>query len=197
MKTIGLTGNIAAGKSTASRCLATLGAKIIDADVIAREIVWPGEPVWQQLQEVFGPQYFYPDGSLNRKKLGDLVFYDAKARAALEAITHEVIYERVKEGMTAADAEGKIAVIDAALLIEAGMTTLCDEVWLVTADDEVRRQRILERDHCTPVTALARIKSQMPQTEKAKYAQVILDNSGNEVEFLAKVAKAFRHFVES
>jgi len=196
MKKIGLTGNIASGKSTASRCLVTLGAKIIDADVIAREIVQPGEPAWQQLQEAFGKEYFHPDGDLDRKKLGALVFNDANAKSLLDSITHKVIGQRIKAEMALTSPDAKAIVIDAALLIEAGMVDLVDEVWLVIADDEVRLERLLKRDGCSTDVAWSRIRSQMSQEEKVKYAQVVLDNSGTEEEFLDKVTAAFRRFLE-
>ena len=137
---IGLTGNIGSGKSKAGAYLQQKGAYRIDADKVAREIVEPGQPAWQALREIFGESYFFADGSLNRKKLAELVFQDVQALQKLNAITHPAIIARCEELAQAyLQKEPKgIAIIEAALLIEADMLPLVNSLLLITADEEER-----------------------------------------------------------
>lgn len=188
MKVIGLTGNIAAGKSTASRYLAAHGVKIIDADTIAREVVQPGEPAWQALYETFGESYFLESGELNRRKLGHLVFSQPEEKKKLDAITHRAIVARISQEI--AQAQEDIVVVDAALLIESGMSCMVDEIWLVEAAEDVRLTRIMARDGLTREAAAARIASQMPQEEKVRYAKRRFDNSTTRDAFLRQVSQA-------
>ena len=181
---IGLTGNIAAGKSTVSRRLAQLGADIIDADLIAREVVAPGSPGAKRIAENFGEEYF-SHGQLDRKKLGALVFSDSEARKRLEAITHPLIFEQVEKRLKTSQADIKI--LDAPLLFEAGMDQLCDRVWLVTADDSLRQRRIVQRDGLTEAEALQRMNAQMSQEEKAQRADATIENNGSQEELERRV----------
>ena len=189
MKKIGLTGNIASGKSTASRRLAQLGADIIDADVISRQLTQPGEQTWLEIKKGFGDAYFRPDGTLDRKALGSFVFQNEAALKQLNAISHQAIRQVIRERLAASTAP--VAVVDAALLIEGPLKNMVDEIWLVVAPDELRCRRIMARDGLTEQQSKERIASQLSQEEKARYAQEILVNDGSEAAFLAQVDRCY------
>lgn len=182
MKIIGLTGSIASGKSTVSAILREAGAHIIDADLIARQVVEPGTPGEAQVREAF-PAAF-AGGALDRRALGRIVFSDPRSLARLNAITHPLIREEIARQIGRARAEDPagVAVIDAAVLLESGMADMAEEVWLVVCGDEVRLRRILERDGLTEEEARARMASQMPQQEKRKYARRVIDTTSGALE---------------
>ena len=177
---VGLTGSIATGKSTVSRMFAHLGARVIDADLLAREVVMPGQPAYLRIVEEFGSHVIQADGSLDRKALGAIVFADPARRKRLEEITHPVIGLRQQRVLSVLDEEAfEGAVIwDAALLFESGGAARMDRVIVVYADPEIERQRLMERDGLSDADARARIASQMPIAEKAKLAHHVIDNSG-------------------
>lgn len=179
MKVIGLTGGIAAGKSTVSAILNELDIPIIDADKIAREVVKVGKPALKEIEAVFGKDVIQQDGSLDRRRLGKIVFADPEKLKALNGITHRRI---MKEILNRIEMYRKkmiypVIIIDAALLIEAGIKELVDEIWLVVADENTQLKRLMERDKMSEDEALRRIRSQMPVEEKKKYANVMLDNN--------------------
>ena len=177
---VGLTGSIATGKSTVSRMFAHLGARVIDADLLAREVVMPGQLAFARIVEEFGPQVVQEDGSLDRKALGALVFADAAKRKRLEEITHPAIGLRQQRILSVLDEEAFEGVViwDAALLFEGGGVAKMDRVVVVYADPETERRRLMERDGLSDADARARIASQMPIAEKAKRAHHVIDNSG-------------------
>ena len=177
---VGLTGSIATGKSTVSRMFAHLGARVIDADLLAREVVMPGQPAYARIVEEFGPQVIQEDGSLDRKALGAVVFADATKRKRLEEITHPAIGLRQQRMLSVLDEEAFEGVViwDAALLFEGGGAGKMDRVVVVYADPETERRRLMERDGLGDADARARIASQMPVAEKAKLADHVIDNSG-------------------
>jgi dephospho-CoA kinase len=181
---VGLTGSIATGKSTVSRMFAHLGARVIDADLLAREVVMPGQPAYAKIVEEFGPQVVQEDGSLDRKALGALVFADAARRRRLEEITHPAIGARQQRILSVLDEEAfeGIVIWDAALLFEGGGVANMDRVVVVYADPETERRRLMERDGMEDAAARARIASQMPIAEKAKLAHHVIDNSGTREE---------------
>lgn len=181
---VGLTGSIATGKSTVSRMFAHLGAHIIDADLLAREVVMPGQAAHARIVEEFGPQVVQEDGSLDRKALGAVVFADAAKRKRLEEITHPAIGARQQRILSVLDEEAFEGVViwDAALLFEGGGVAKMDRVVVVYADPETERRRLMERDGLSDADARARIGSQMPITEKAKRAHHVIDNSGTREE---------------
>jgi len=181
MKVIGLTGGIASGKSTVSSVLKNLGAYIIDADVIAREVVVPGHPAWQQIVQAFGEKILLDDGNINRRKLADRVFHDEAARKKLNQITHPWIIKEVEKkiGEIGAMDRQAVIVVDAPLLIEAGMVDLVDQVWLAALPEELQVTRLTQRDHTSREEAIHRISAQMPLVEKQKYAHHIIDTSGS------------------
>jgi dephospho-CoA kinase len=181
---VGLTGSIATGKSTVSRMFAHLGARVIDADLLAREVVMPGQPAYAGIVEEFGPQVVQEDGSLDRKALGAVVFADASKRKRLEEITHPAIGARQQRILSVLDEEAFEGVViwDAALLFEGGGVAKMDRVVVVYADPETERRRLMERDGLSDADARARIGSQMPVAEKAKLADHVIDNSGTREE---------------
>lgn len=189
MFVLGLTGNIASGKSTVSAILKSLGAAIIDADKVAREVVAPGMPGLQLIIDAFGREILLPDGSLDRAKLGRLVFSDAAELDKLNAITHPFIFERINLILKqlAESGEFKVAVIDAPLLIEVGLHKTVDELWVVALDPETQLRRVMERDNISRRAAAARIAAQLPQQEKVRLADVVIDNSGAQELLRAKV----------
>jgi dephospho-CoA kinase len=181
---VGLTGSIATGKSTVSRMFAHLGARVIDADLLAREVVMPGQPAYARIVKEFGPQVVQEDGSLDRKALGAVVFADAAKRKGLEEITHPAIGVRRERILSVLDEEAFEGVViwDAALLFEGGGVAKMDYVVVVYADPETERRRLMERDGLSDADARARIASQMPIAEKAKLAHHVIDNSGTREE---------------
>ena len=177
---VGLTGSIATGKSTVSGMFAHLGARVIDADLLAREVVMPGQAAHARIVEEFGRKVVHEDGSLDRKALGAVVFADAAKRKRLEEITHPAIGLRQQRILSVLDEEAFEGVViwDAALLFEGGGVAKMDRVVVVYADPETERRRLMERDGLNDADARARIGSQMPIAEKAKLADHVIDNSG-------------------
>ncbi len=186
---VGLTGGIASGKSTVSRQLAELGCRVIDADVLAREVVAPGEPAWHAVLEAFGREVLRPDGTLDRPRLGALVFADAEKRRRLEAITHPAIQARrdaILADLAARGFDG-LVVQDAALLIEVGAARRVDRLIVVYADRAVQLERLMRRDGLDPAEAERRVASQMPLAEKVKLAHYVIDSSDSREETAAQV----------
>ena len=192
MIVIGLTGGIGSGKSTVSRKLKDLGATVIDADQVARDVVKPGTPASREIVQAFGSGILNDDGTLNRKKLGALVFQDPAARAVLNQITHpwikEAIFGEVEKYRRQPDSN-QIVVVEAPLLIEVGLHHGLDEIWVVQVDERVQLERLMNRDGITAAEARQRIASQLPQAEKLKYATRVIDNSGSEAETKKQVAR--------
>ena len=179
MRVIGLTGGIASGKSSVANMLEKLGAVIIDADLLAREVVAPGEPAYRAIVAAFGAEILNPYRTINRRALGGLVFADPEARSRLECITHPAIGRMAEERIAELRRSGLPAVFYMApLLIEAGVTSRVDELWVVYADGETQVQRLMARDGSSREEALRRIAAQMPIEEKKKFGNVVIDNSG-------------------
>ena len=190
---VGLSGSIATGKSTVSRMFAHLGARVIDADLLAREVVMPGQPAFVRIAEEFGPQIVQEDGSLDRKTLAALVFADAAKRKRLEEITHPAIGARQQRILSVLDEEAFEGVViwDVALLFEGGGVAKMDRVVVVYAHPETERRRLMERDGLSAADASARIASQMPISEKAKLAHHVIDNSGTREETERQVGAVY------
>jgi dephospho-CoA kinase len=176
---IGLTGPIGCGKSTVAKWLADLGAVVVDADEIARQVTAVGEPALEGVIARFGEAYRRPDGSLDRSALGRLVFSDAGALRELEAIVHPAVRPRIEAAVAGAEEAGAIAVvIEAIKLIEAGYAEQCDEVWLVTCDPDTQRRRLVGRGSTT-AEADQRIASQGDVGARlASRATRLIDTSG-------------------
>ncbi len=179
MRVIGLTGGIASGKSTVSAILAELGAHLVDADVVAREVVEPGEPALEELGRRF-PGMVGADGRLDRAKLAERVFGNEAERKALNAITHPRIQQRVLEKTQAFAEQGaELVIYDAPLLIENRVHEHLDGVILVAAPRELQIQRLAARNGMTREHAQARIDSQLSLEEKRKHATWVVENSGS------------------
>lgn len=191
MLRIGLTGSIAAGKSTVSQFFQERGVALWDADQAARDVVQPGKPALGQIAEAFGGEMLKEDGQLNRKKLGALVFGDGEQLARLNAITHPFIYADMAGAIKAAEErEESIIVLDIPLLCETGRHREMDLVCLVYCEDEIRRKRLMERDGLSWKEADKRMASQMPQEEKRALADWVIDNSGSRADTLNQAALA-------
>jgi len=181
---VGLTGSIATGKSTVSQMFAHLGARVLDADLLAREVVMPGQPAYLKIVEEFGQGVVQDDGSLDRKALGAIVFADATRRKRLEEITHPAIglrQQRILSVLEEEEFEG-IVVWDVALLFETGGLARMDRVVVVYTDPDTELARLMARDGIPEAQARARMASQMPVAEKARRAHYVIDNSGERVE---------------
>ncbi|MEI2786033.1 MAG: dephospho-CoA kinase [Candidatus Nanopelagicales bacterium] len=189
MRRIGLTGGIGSGKSTVASLFADLGAVVIDADAIAREVVSVGSDGLRALVEAFGPGILAPDGSLNRQRLADIVFADPAARATLNAITHPRIGARTAELINALPADA-VVIHDVPLLVELGMQDAYDLVVVVDAPDDVRLDRLVARGH-TPQDAAARIAAQAPRDARLAAADVVIDNSGSLDDLTGQVVTAW------
>ncbi len=182
---IGLTGGIATGKSTVSSILRQLGAQVIDADEIARALTMPGAQGLKDLVKALGPDILSYGGVLDRKKLGDILFGDEKARAIVNSILHPLIIEKIRNTLddfnrlAAPGGEGLRVVLDVPLLFETGIDTLCDEVWVVAVGPELQIERLKERNGYSREEALLRIGSQMGLDEKIQRAHRVIDNSGS------------------
>jgi dephospho-CoA kinase len=186
---IGLTGPIGCGKSTVARWLAAHGAVVVDADVLARTVTAPGEPAHDAVLARFGDAVRGSDGKLDRVELGRIVFGDPRRLAELEAIVHPAVRPRILEAISAADNAGAPAVvIEAIKLVEGGLSRLCDEVWLVTCDPVVQRDRVLHRGW-SPVDANQRIAAQAGITDRARsIATRVVDTSGSIAETKSTLA---------
>ena len=192
----GLTGGIASGKSTVCSMLRQLGAKVVDSDRIAREVVEPGQPAWKEIVEWLGAEYLLPSGGIDRKKIGALVFSSVEARHRLEEITHPRIREVVMHAAMTAAAEGaEVVVLDVPLLFEVGWDKLADEVWVVYVDRENQMERLMRRDSLSAEQAAARLDAQMSLAEKARRADVLIDNSKDLTSTRRQVSEAWRRFM--
>ena len=175
---IGLTGGIASGKSLVAEELKRLGAHLIDADEIAREVVKTGLPAYNEIVKEFGEKILNPDKTINRKELGRIIFSNAELRRRLERITHPRIQEKIDKYIK--EIKGRnpdaIIVVDAALLIEAGLYKKMEKVIVVYADEKTQIERLMERDGFTMDEAKNRLSAQIPLTEKRRYADFVIEN---------------------
>lgn len=195
MTVIGLTGNIGSGKTTAGKILESeLGCICLNADYIGRLVAEPGGEAYDELMNCFGADYFLPDGTLNRPKMAALVFNDKARLAELNAITHPAVKRYlVREiARNLQEQPNRVVVVEAALLIEADYLDLSDELWLVWADDDVRLKRVMQRDNATADEAKSRMRNQMAQEEKVKYADRILHNNSDEANLRAEIMLAWQ-----
>lgn len=194
---VGLTGGIATGKSLVSNELKRLGAHIIDADIVAREIVEPGKPAYGEIVREFGRSILKEDGTLDRKGLGRIVFSDKEALEKLNAITHPRIKERIaQEALEIGKGyEDPVIVVDIALLIELGMHTAMSSVIVVYSPEDEQIRRMLQRDGLTEQDARDRLKAQMPIKEKLKYADHIIENTGTVESALARTREVWEEIM--
>ena len=188
MKVIGLTGGIGSGKSTVAGFLAELGAVVIDADKVGHEAFEPDTELWREVVAAFGSQILTPNGDIDRKKLGDIVFEDPDSLARLNQIMHPRMYDIVKAQIEEYRQQGvDVVVLEAPLLLEAGWTSLADEVWVTTASEATVLERLRERAGLSEQESLARIRSQMSNEERLKHADAIIDSDCSLDELKAKI----------
>jgi dephospho-CoA kinase len=178
MLLVGLTGGIASGKSTVSAMLAEQGAEVIDADHIARQVVMPGTPAWCKIRDHFGPGVLHPDGQLDRQALADIVFADKSKLALLNEITHPAIFARIADRLEAHHGQDVVVVLDAALLIEAGLAEGVDVVIVVHSPREIQVERLAAKG-VGPSDARNRIASQLEPEKRLARADIVIDNSGS------------------
>ncbi|MDZ8033341.1 dephospho-CoA kinase [Nostoc sp. DedSLP04] len=173
---IGLTGGIATGKTTVTNYLAsTYNLPILDADIYAREAVSLGSPILDAIAQRYGEQILLPDGSLNRQKLGEIIFNRQDERNWIDNLIHPDVRDRFLKAI--AQSSSQILVLVVPLLFEAGMTDLVTEIWVVRCSQEQQLQRLIQRNHLNVKQARARINSQLSIEEKVAHADVVLDNS--------------------
>lgn len=197
MLIIGLTGNIGCGKSSLSKILEENSLDIIDADLISREIM-NNNKLLKKVFDIFGDNIKRNDGELDRKKLGEIVFNDDRKLIKLNSLTHPVIKEEILKKINNIKLQNKdIAIVDAALLIEGNFLDLVDKLIVITCDENIQIDRIINRDNITKEEALNRIKSQMSQSEKIKFGDYIIDNSGDIDGLIYKASKLITHIKEN
>ncbi len=186
---IGLTGNIATGKSTVARMLADLGAETIDADEVAHEVMRAGSPVHTQIVAAFGPEVLAPDGEIDRKRLGAIVFADAAALARLEALVHPAVIAEVGRRIAASTAPA--VVVEAIKLIESGMAAGCDSVWVTVCRQEQQIRRLMAGRKMSRAEARQRVQAQPPQEAKIARADVVIDTGETLAQTRAQVWAAW------
>jgi dephospho-CoA kinase len=198
MLTIGLTGGIGSGKSTVAKMLADLGAPSFDADKVGHEIYHPDGPAYREVIAAFGDGIVAADGTIDRKKLGPIVFADPAQLKRLEAIVHPRMFQRMGQMVAEMRAQGVQApiVIEAAILIEAHWQPLFDEIWLVAAPREKVVQRVELERGLKPEQTQARIKAQLSDEERRKAATLVIDNSGTIEELRMKVGGLWRELLD-
>ena len=178
MYVIGLTGGIGSGKSTVAQMLERKGAALLSADTVGHEVYLPGQPAWQEVVDAFGRQIVAEDGMMDRKQLGAIVFGDPEQLRRLNAITHPRMKEMMRAKLEEQRARGRqVAVLEAALLFDAGWDDLADEVWVTAAPPEVAAVRTAERSGISMEAALSRIRAQMSNEERIARSQVVIDTN--------------------
>lgn len=190
---IGLTGGIASGKSTVSEILVELGADFMNADLVGHEIYLPGKEAWQDIVDAWGEEVLMPDRTVNRQKLGSIVFSDPKHLERLNQITHPRIKAVLAEDIDQrrSDGDQKAFVIEAAILIEAKWHTLFDKIWVVVAGEETVIKRLAENKGMTRDEAKARIDAQLSNEERISYADLVIENNGDINELRKQVEEAW------
>ncbi|MYL62810.1 dephospho-CoA kinase [Bacillus hwajinpoensis] len=180
---IGLTGGIASGKSTVAEMIRRYEIPIIDADVMARKVVEPGEPALQEIFRLFGDDMKAEDGGLDRKKLGSVIFKDEEKRKVLNRVLHPAIRKGMLDQAAALKEQGSPHIVfDIPLLFESQLTHMVDQTLLVYVDAKTQLSRLVERDGSTEEEAIDRIQSQMPIEEKKELADNVIDNTGTREE---------------
>lgn len=198
MLIVGLTGGIASGKSTVSAIFKKAGAIIIDADLIARQVVVPGLPAWRSIKAVFGDRVIGPDGAIDRTVLGEMVFNHRGLRKRLEGIIHPEVRKRIDQEvdrLRRSDADA-VVIQDVPLLLETGMTDGLAEIIVVYTTSEVQLKRLMIRDGIGVDAARKRINAQMPLSEKRGRATIVIDNSGERSVTQQQTLKIYENLAE-
>ncbi len=185
---IGLTGGIGTGKSTISRYLEELGAGVIDADKVGHEVLKPGTPAWTDVVDTFGPGVVSPSGEIDRKRLGQIVFEDKQARERLNRIMWSRIWEMIAARIDDfRERNTDVVVVEAFGLVEAGWDKLVDQVWVTIASEKAVLERLKKQRQMPETEILSRIKSQISPEERARNANVVIQNEGDPTEVRARV----------
>jgi len=193
MKVIGLTGGIGSGKSTVAGFMAELGAVVIDADRVGHEAFKPDTELWREIVAAFGTEVLKSNGEIDRNKLGQIVFDNPKLLSRLNQIMHPRMYDMVKFQIEDYQRQGvDVLVLEAPLLLEAGWTSLVDEVWVTVAPESTVLRRLKEKEGLSQQQSLARIRSQLPSEERVKHADVVIDTDCSLDELKAKVKELWR-----
>ena len=193
MKTIGLTGGIGSGKSTAAQILEDLGAAVIRADAVGHDVYRPGTDGWRLVNQAFGPDIIDAQGAIDRKKLGAIVFADREALKRLNAIVHPLIFAEVQrriDDLRAADSS-RLIVVEAAILIEANWLPLVDEVWLVVATPDAVAARLGAQRGLAAPDVEARIRAQLSDADRRRFAHVVIENTGSVDELRQQLSAAW------
>lgn len=193
MTIIGVTGGIGAGKTSVSGILRDLGAVVLDADRISREVTQPGKPAWIEIKKTFGDGVFKEDGTLDRKKLARIVFSSEEKKLELERIIHKEVVAKIEETLKSLKDSGYdgVAVLDVPIPVERGFLDIVDRVWVVISDDETRIERVMKRSGISREDAEKRINSQLPQEEYKKLAHETIENNGSFDELKEKVTALY------
>jgi len=194
MRVLGLTGGIGSGKSMVAQMFAGLGAVVIDADQLAREVVEPGQPALKEIAATFGSEVLLNDGHLDRSKLAQIIFANPVERAKLDAITHPRIRTRMDELIEARRAGPGVLIVDIPLLYESKRTSSIEKVIVVWVDPKTQLRRIQDRDGLSDEAARQRIAAQMPLDEKRARADHVIDNSRNREDTRRQVEAIYRRY---
>jgi dephospho-CoA kinase len=194
---LGVTGNIASGKSLVAELLRQKGAAVLSADQLARDVVAPGTAVLESLVKTFGRQMLTSAGSLDRERLGRLIFADGEAREKLNRLLHPAIAELAVQRLALLVQSGApLVVYEAPLLFEAGAEKRVDKVLVVWLEPQLQLNRLMARDHLAEAEARQRLAAQMPQTEKISRADFLIDNSGSPADLVHKVDQLWSELVD-
>jgi dephospho-CoA kinase len=193
MLKVGLTGSIATGKSFVCSVFRDLGCDVLDSDQTARDVVRPGTAGLRKIVEEFGAEVLRQDGALDRAKLGSVVFADREKREILNSIVHPLVFEAQNRWLTAREAEHPdgIAIVDAALMIESGGYKRFNKLIVVWCEPAIQLERLMAREAITEAEAMLRIEAQMPQEEKKKYADYLIDTSNGYEDTRRQVTEIF------
>ncbi|MFE8703751.1 dephospho-CoA kinase [Cytobacillus sp. FJAT-54145] len=194
---LGLTGGIASGKSTVSNLLKEKGITVIDADLEARNAVEKGEEAYQEVVHYFGEEILMEDGSIDRAKLGAIIFNDKEKRLVLNKIVHPAVRKRMLDKKERAIENGEaIVVLDIPLLFESNLSYLVDKVLLIYVDKDTQLKRLIERNNFSEEEAKARIDSQMPLSDKVSLANFVIDNNGSIEETKLQLNQLLNKWIE-
>jgi dephospho-CoA kinase len=197
MLKVGLTGGIASGKSTVSRIFASFGAKVLDADEVAREVLLPGQPAWTKLRRAFGQEFFHSDGTVKRKQLRKLVFADPEKRSQLNAIVHPEVMKEInrRSEILSSSVQTGVLLVDVPLLLEVGVANRFDKVVVVYVSKSVQINRLQQRDGISEEEAKQALKAQMALSKKVEQADYVIDNSGTLDETQAQVQRVWQELL--
>src|SRR2546428_2895734 len=194
MRVLGLTGGIGSGKSVVAEMFVQLGAELIDADRLARDVVEPGQPALEEIVNTFGPDILLPDGGLDRGKLAATIFADAVARQRVNAITHPPIRARMEKEVAARSQRPGVLILDIPLLYENGRTNIVEKVIVVWVDPETQLQRLVGRDGLGLDEARLRIAAQMSLDDKRARADYVIDTCGDRENPRRQVEAIYRRY---